>query len=812
MKLTFRGVVQGVGFRPAVYRAACALGIAGYIRNNGSNVEVWLDRNDLTNLFVERIKKELPSLARIDEIIIEDKPPNSEYVPGKFQILNSTEGKRDSPIPPDTSLCNDCLRELFDEKNRRYMYPFTNCTNCGARFSVIEDVPYDREKTSMKEFPMCEECQKEYLEPADRRFYAQTTSCPKDGPRYELFDKNGNKIIIEDKSPDAPIRHFARYIDEGKFGVMKNWGGMHIICRLDKVKEMRKWYGRPSKPFAVMVRDIESAKKYAEISEDDIRVLTSCARPITLVKKRVGDRVENIVGNIGKNNENRGWDIDRNRDKNNDEDERNRLRTQTFEDYLEDEILESISPGLDSIGLYLPYGAAQYILFKHLKTDAIISTSANIPGEPMIIENKDAFVLGADVYLLHNRKIVSRCDDSVVIPYRGREFLIRKSRGYVPLPIKVGYKESVLSLGAQQNLTSSVSKAGLVYTSQYIGNAERYEVQVALKNATEHLMKLAGVTNLECICCDMHPGYSTRRYVKNLEEKYGINAIRVQHHHAHAVSLMVDANLSHDERIVCLTVDGAGYGSDGTIWGGEVLDATMTDFERVCSLELLPMPGGDLAVENPKMMAFGICEKLGIDTEILKKEELDFAHVLLKRAPLTSSFGRVLDAVSFFVGACSERTYDGEPAMRLERYLSRGEKLSEKRVTKSRFKDEFKVEMSVVSGVRRIRTLPMFEKLIKLVKDADKVGDEVTKIEIAYNFVDSIVGAFADSAIERARSMGIRKIGISGGVSYDIPIVEMFRKRIEKEGLEVVLHSRVPNGDGGISLGQNAIGGYSLNK
>ncbi|MEM2899221.1 MAG: carbamoyltransferase HypF [Thermoplasmata archaeon] len=800
MKLIFRGVVQGVGFRPSVYRAACALGISGYIRNNGSNVEAWIDKNDLTEVFIERVKKELSSLARIDEVIAEDVPPSSEYISGKFLILNSTEGKRDSPIPPDTALCDDCANELFDEKNRRYMYPFTNCTNCGARFSVIEDVPYDREKTSMKEFQMCEECKKEYHEPSDRRFYAQTTSCPKDGPRYEVFDKNGDLIVIEEveKSPDAPIKYFAKCIDDGKFGVMKNWGGMHIICRLDKVKEMRRWYGRESKPFAVMVRDIETARKYADLTEYDVKVLTSYARPITLVKKKKNKiNMLNRLGNFRISFE-----------------EGNRVENDLYD------ILEDVSPGLDSIGLYLPYGAAQYILFKYLKTDAIISTSANVPGEPMIIENKDAFVLGADVYLLHNRRIVSRCDDSVVIPYRGREFLIRRSRGYVPLPIKVGYNGKVLSIGAQQNLTSSISKGGLVYISQYIGNAERYEVQRALKNATEHMMKLAGVDKLDCLCCDMHPGYSTRRYAKSLEERFGLEGLRtllVQHHHAHAVSLMVDAGLGKEERLICVTVDGAGYGNDGTIWGGEVLDASMTDFERVCSLELLPMPGGDLAVENPKMMAFGICEKLGRENEILNKEEYEFALVSLKKAPVTSSFGRVLDAVSYFVGACRERTYDGEPAMRLERYLAMGEKLSEK--SEYRYKDEFKIEIMADSekyGMKRIRTLPLFGRLLELIKNAD----ERAKMEISYSFVDSIVGAFADSAIERARSKGIKKIGISGGVSYDIPIVDMFRKRIEREGLELgsklglelVLHSRVPNGDGGISVGQNAVGGYSIEK
>ncbi len=763
MRLVFRGVVQGVGFRPSAYRAANALGLSGYIRNNGSNVEVWIDR--FPDEFVERLKKELPSLARIDEIIKEDVPANEDdYVKGKFVILHSREGKRDSPIPPDTALCDDCIKELFDEKNRRYMYPFTNCTNCGARFSVIEDIPYDRENTSMRDFPMCKACENEYNEPLNRRFYAQTTSCPEDGPKYELYSKDGQ--VIETNEIEGPFRHFANAINDGKFGVMKTWGGMHIICRVDKISELRKWYHRPSKPFAIMVRDLAAARKYANISSDDERVMTSFARPITLVKKK--------------------FEVEKNG------------RT------LDEESLELLSPGLETVGMYLPYGAAHHILFAHLRTDAIISTSANVPGEPMIIENKDAFVLGADVYLLHNRRIIARCDDSVAIPFRGNSFLIRKSRGYVPLPIVVGYNGNILSLGAQQNLTSSVSSGGMLYTTQYLGNAERYEVQRSLERSTEHMMRLSGVEleKIDGLGCDLHPGYSTRRYLSMLEEKTGMSAIPVQHHFAHAVALMVDANLTNADRMLCLAIDGAGYGADGTIWGCELLEASYVGYERLCSLELLPLIGGDLSAENPKMFVFGICEKLGICNEILQENDAEMARKAMARSPQTSSFGRVLDGISYILGACRERTYDGEPAMRLEKYLSQGKELARKN---GRFADEFKIEFAD-NGLKRIRTLPMFERLISLSNNADMSK----KMELAYVFVDALVGEFANIAVERARERGLRKVGLSGGVSYDIPIVEMFAKRIESAGLELALHSRVPNGDAGVSVGQNAHIGYKL--
>jgi hydrogenase maturation protein HypF len=380
MKIVFYGLVQGVGFRPAVYRVAKSLDLKGYIRNNGSNVEVVVDRDP--QKFVEKLKQELPPLARITKTEYHDISQDTEY--DDFSIVLSEDGERSSVIPSDTAICDDCISELFHESDRRYLYPFINCTDCGARFSAIANVPYDRQYTSMKDFPLCKICNSEYDLPMDRRFYAQTISCPDDGPHFTLYDNNRKKI-----ETDNVIAHFANLIDEGKIGVLKSWGGMHLICNLDVLERFRKWYRRPFKPFAVMVRNIEVARKMVDISPFEESQLRSLQRPIMILRKK--------------------------------------------KELLDDPLLDLVSPGLDNIGLYLPYSAIQHLLFKNLKNDAIIMTSANPPGEPIITDNDGVFSLGIDNYLLHNRNIIN-CSGS-----RGEPHIkCGKRRETLPKPVHRG--------------------------------------------------------------------------------------------------------------------------------------------------------------------------------------------------------------------------------------------------------------------------------------------------------------------------------------------------------------------------------------
>ncbi len=729
MKILVRGVVQGVGFRPTVHRVARSLGLRGYVLNKGSDVEIGID-GERAGDFIDHLLKKLPPLAYIREIEIKEEPV-SGY--NDFVIIESSDGERKSIIPADTAICEECVGELFDRNNRRYLYPFINCTSCGARFSLIEDMPYDRARTSMRSFEMCEECRREYEDPDDRRFHAETISCPRCGPKFTLYDKRGS--IIDDESP---IEIFAGMIDDGSIGIAKSWGGMHIICRIDSVERLRDLYGRPAKPFAVMFRNIGVVREYAVFDEHEEKLLLSAHRPIVLLRK-----LQN---------------------------------------------LEGVSPGLGNIGVYLPYSGFHHVLFHYLHADGVIMTSANIPGEPMIIRNEDAFLLKADCFLLHNREIVNRVDDSVVRCLDGRKFFLRKSRGFIPSSISVPYKSIVLSLGAGENVSFCISKHGDIYQSQYIGNSFFYPTMAFLEESVMKMLSLLGldVKEIDVIGVDLHPGYPTRRYGKKLSEELDVELIEVQHHWAHSASLLVDAEM---EEIVALTLDGTGYGTDGNIWGGEVLRSNFYTFDRIGSLENIPLIGGDKAIEDPRRVVFAIFSMLGKETPYFSGKEADILERSMKKSPVTSSFGRILDAVSCYLGICQKMTYDGEPAMKLERYLERGESV-------------FEFDVEIERGDHSvIRTIPLFEQLAEYRQD---IRSERDKADVAFSFVKALLDGMVEIAAEHAES----HIGITGGVSYDVPIVRMVKEAVEKKGFIFLSHDRIPNGDQGISVGQNAIAGH----
>ncbi len=737
--------MQGVGFRPTVYRVAKSRGLSGYVLNKGSNVEIGIKESENVDEFLNTLMKELPPLASIAEIEVKDEPIG-RY--DDFKIINSSEGERSSVIPVDTAICDECVRELFDEDNRRYLYPFINCTSCGARFSVIENVPYDRANTSMRDFEMCEECLAEYTNPMDRRFHAQTISCPRCGPKYMLYGRGG--VVLEDKK--NPIATFARLIDEGAIGIAKSWGGMHIICRFEQANRLRKLYNRPAKPFAVMFRDLNTIEKYADLDEEEEKLLTSARRPIVLL------------------------------DKNSPSDD-----------------LEDISPGLGNVGVYLPYSGLHYVLFHYLNSDGIIMTSANISGEPMVIRNEDAFELKAEFFLLHNREIVNRIDDSVVRCYEGKKFFLRKSRGFVPTAIKVPYKYRVLSLGAGENVSLSISKDGNLYSSQYIGNTSHYPTLEFLASSKKQMMELLGLSmdEIDAIGADMHPRYSTRRYGKKLSEEFSIELVEVQHHWAHAASLMLDAGV---DELVALTLDGTGYGTDGKVWGGEILHSLFSSFEREGSLEEIPLIGGDAAIKDPRRMVFAIFSLLGRDAiaaHFLDEKEANVMEKLMQKAPKTSSFGRILDALSCYLGICQRMTYDGEPAMKLERYLARGER-----------KYEFETEVEPKDR-KIVKTLPLFDQLADY--SANGENTEKKKADLAYSFVYALIKEMVEIAVDTCIGNDISCIGITGGVSYDVPIVRMTEELVKEKGLKFLTHNKIPNGDEGISIGQNVVVGH-LNK
>ena len=721
MKIVVHGVVQGVGFRPTVHRIAAAMGLNGYVQNNGSNVVIEVDRE--AEQFIGRLKAQLPPLAKIDCIEMVAGSDPRTWGQG-FHIVPSKTGQKGVSIPTDMAMCEPCKREMFDPSDRRHLYPFTNCTDCGARFTIIEDLPYDREKTSMRAFPMCDECGKEYSDPDDRRFHHQTISCPRCGPSYYLMDKQGKRI------PGEPISSFASLLEDGAVGVAKSWGGMHICCTLDSLERLREWYRRREKPFAIMVRDWDAVLRYSEPNDFERSLLLSPHRPIVLVPKRPGP------------------------------------------------ITERISPGLGNIGLFLPYTEMQNQLFSFMQEEALVMTSANLPGEPMVLRDQDALTLGADCYLMHDREIVNRCDDSVVRTFGKNLFYIRKSRGSIPSSLELRSKGNAVGMGAQEHIAGALAAGGRVYQTQYIGDGTSYGVMEFLENALDYQRRLLGVEDVQVVGVDLHPGYATRRLGKILAERWKAELVEVQHHWAHAAALMVDAGL---DEMVTLTLDGTGYGTDGVAWGGEVLYSSFESFKRLGHLQEMRLLGGEKAVHDVRRLVFALAEESGVETDYFNEADTKVLSKMMSSAPRSTSFGRILDALACYFDICSYRTYDGEPAMKLEKHLERG-------------RDRVKIEVERKGNV--IMTVPMFAQLVSSTGSID---------DRAHSFVKALIRGLVDVAVDEAKNRGLEVIGMTGGVSYNHSISMMAKELVETKGLKFACPDRLPNGDGCISTGQCAI-------
>jgi hydrogenase maturation protein HypF len=722
MRITVRGVVQGVGFRPTVHRLARSMGLHGYVQNNGSNVVMEIDGD--AEEFISRLKAALPPLARLDHIAVTDGLPDAKLREMGFVIVPSQDGVGGMGIPNDTAVCPSCLKEMLDPSNRRYLYPFTNCTDCGARFTVIEGMPYDRGKTSMRPYVLCPECKREYEDPDARRFHHQTIACPVCGPRYYLMDGDGRK------DDDRPIEKFVMRLNEGDVGVAKSWGGMHLCCTLDRLEHMRQWYRRKQKPFAIMVRDLDALKKYGIPSEHDLELLTSSHRPIVLV-----DRVE-------------------------------------------DDLTELIAPGLGNIGVFLPYTSMQHLLFHHLKQDALVMTSANVPGEPMVLQESAALALGADVYLMHDREIVNRCDDSVVRSFGERTYYLRRSRGHIPSHIELPFKGTAVGVGAQEGIAGALAYDGRLYTTQYIGDATSPGVLEFLDSSIAYLRRLMGAQRLDAVGMDLHPGHTTRRLAKRLAEENDIEAVEVQHHHAHAAALMVESNLSE---ISAITIDGTGYGDDGVAWGGEVLFADMKEHRRAGHLREMPLLGGEKAVYDVRRLAFALAEMTGGGLDYFPEEEAEVFRKMMPKAGRCTSFGRVLDAISCYLNVCQYRSYDGEPAMKLERWLASAKRLD------------------LVPVVRRGDVIDTAEMFRTMMEAKGSVADRAGSMTYA------MLRGLVDMAIETAEDEGVQHIGLTGGVSYDRPISKWCQEMVGEGGMTFVAHDLTPNGDGCISTGQCAV-------
>ena len=738
-KVLTQGIVQGVGFRPYVYRLASDLNLKGYVRNLGNVVEIIIEGEN-TELFIERLPNELPPIAKIDSMIIEDIEAEAY---SNFEIIESGDAYSGiSVIPPDIAICDKCLEEIRNPNDRRYKYPFNACTDCGPRFTVIESVPYDRVRTTMDEFPLCDECLVEYRQPLNRRYHGEAICCNDCGPQMAFYEGQ-NKIDCEN-----PIKMGAEVLEKGKILAIKGIGGTHLVVDAyndEAIKELRSRLNRPNQAFAVMSRDLESVQNYAQTSKKEIRTITSNKRPIVILKK----------------NDNYPFP-------------------------------ESLSPGLHNIGVMLPYSPMHYLLFDESDIDTYVMTSANTPGEPMMIKNEDIINGINDYSLIHNRRILNRCDDSV-IRFRNNELsFIRRSRGYTPEPYKINYEVNelnVLALGPELDVTFSIAKDDIVYPSQHIGNTNKPKTLEFLKEAIENMQRITKIHDFDMIACDMHPHFFTTRLAHELAEKHDAEVMPVQHHHAHSVAL---ANDSAIDEMIAIAADGVGYGSDGTSWGGEILYTDVKSFERIGHLESQLMPGGDMATKYPARMLASILK----DEDLIKNysNHLKYGEMEIKNifkqiesginVGKTSSTGRVLDSMAVALEICDKRTYEGECSMKLESCAYYSTK-------------DIEIQYHIENNI--LNTTDILRQVVELYQNGEKKADVARAGQIA------VAKGLSELAIIAAENKKIENIGATGGVLYNESITDTVKNYIENNGYEFIQHKNTCAGDGSVSLGQAII-------
>ncbi|MBD3202791.1 carbamoyltransferase HypF [Candidatus Woesearchaeota archaeon] len=711
-KIIVKGIVQGVGFRPFVYRQAVKRNLLGSVNNVGEGVEIIINDKE----FIETVINNKPPLSRIDSFSIQE--TDSEKKIQEFKIIKSKKTKGTSQLPPDIFTCKDCIKELRDKSNRRYGYYFISCTNCGPRFSMIKDYPYDRPYTSMQEFEMCSECRNEYEDPLDRRYHAQTIACPDCGPRLKLMHK---KKDISAKTDKATIKKAVDIIRSGEFLSIKGVGGFHICSKTDpeSVKRVREFLKRANKPFALMVKDTCMAEKYVKISKKEKDILESPQRPIVVLKK-------NKKGS-----------------------------------------LEEVSE-LDSLGVMLPYTALHYLLFDHID-EPLVMTSCNIPGKPVALTEK----LGK-YFLTHERKIVNRCDDSVIKIIKKRPIFLRRSRGFAPVLVHIKKKcNDTLALGAELSSAICAAKKDRCFLSQHIGKTSELETFDFLKETIDRFVRLTRLKP-EIIACDLHPGYNTTKYAKELSKKYKAELVKIQHHKAHVAGVAAEHNLKD---YVGIAMDGLGYGEDGKLWGGEIFLARKNSIKRVGHLEPQIQIGGDSAAIYPKKMLLGIFSKFLSDKQIKDMNLFDNKDTELYLQAIknnfntieTTSAGRILDAVAALLGICEKRTYEGRPPMLLESIAQKPYNIN----------PEIKKE----NGKYILMTIPLFKFLLKNLKKDKKRLAATAQLYLA------------KGTYEIAKQFH-KPIVFSGGVAYNKKISGyMIRKGI-------FINKKIPAGDGGICFGQ----------
>ncbi len=765
-RIHITGIVQGVGFRPFVYGLAMRGKLNGWVRNTSAGVDIEVD-GDVAVLekFIQSLRDETPPLARIDSFDVVHCSSNgfssfeiihSALVPGAF-----------IPVSPDVSICDDCLDELFDPEDHRYLYPFINCTNCGPRFTIIQDIPYDRPNTTMAPFEMCPTCHTEYEDPLNRRFHAQPVACPVCGPKVWVEDPNS---IHPENQVHDPIQLTQKLLLSGKILAIKGLGGFHLGCDATNPKAVRKLRRRKlriDKPFALMMPDYETVQQHCHIDDTERNLLESRQRPIVLLKRKPDSPLP-----------------------------------------------ADIAPGQDTLGVMLPYTPLHFLILSQGTSpnihplSVLVMTSANLSEEPIAYGNEEARQrLGdiADAFLMHDREIHVRCDDTVIRIFKNHKsdnqaqiYPLRRSRGFAPDPIITPFEmPSILATGAELKNTFCLTKNNYAFLSHHIGDLENYETLNSFESGIEHFENLFRIKS-EFIAYDIHPDYLATRYALERSENENIPAIGIQHHHAHIAACMVDHALTGEEPVIGVAFDGTGYGDDGAIWGGEFLLADYSSYKRFAHLAYTPLPGGDAAIRNPGRMALAHLWGADLPWEpgIISVDKLCGEDRLILRsilenkinAPLTSSVGRLFDAAAALAGVRQTVNYEAQAAIEFEALADPHEQ--------SAYPFDF--------ADHQLDPEPMLQALI-----ADqRAGIPISTISAKFH------NGLAVSIIEICQQMrtqfGVHTVALSGGVWQNITLLTKTISLLEIQGFNVLIHRQVPTNDGGLSLGQAVIAKHSI--
>lgn len=745
------GIVQGVGFRPFVYRLANQCGLVGFVANTPSGVSIEIEgAPEKVEEFVVRLPREIPPLAKVTSINDSQMPLLGEKT---FKIVTTRIGESaNTLISPDIAVCDDCLAELSNPRDRRFAYPFINCTNCGPRFTIIRDIPYDRARTSMERFQMCAACQAEYDDPANRRFHAQPNACWDCGPQVQLLGVDGIAVDIVE-----PIREAAKRLQTGHILAIKGLGGFHLACDAENsaaVDQLRERKNRLEKPLAIMVSRIEIAEKICVVDADARRQLLSIERPIVLMPRRV-----------------------------------------------ETELAPNIAPGNHFLGVFLPYTPLHHLLFTSGKFDALVMTSGNLSEEPIACDNREAVrrLRGiADAFLVHDREILRRCDDSVVRIAAQLPRQFRRSRGYVPAPIAIEHQSvPILAVGGELKNTICIVRGAEAFLSQHIGDLENLESYGFFNEAVEHLQRILEVRP-RTIAHDLHPDYFSTKWARDHEDA---EHIPVQHHHAHIASCMAENHLGG--KVIGIALDGTGYGSDGAIWGGEILIADYAAFERVAQLQYVPLPGGSAAIREPWRMAVSHLLKhygndvQSLDLPFLREIDPQKVRIVLQmtereiHSPSTSSCGRLFDAVAALIGLRNTVSYEAQAAIALEMaaYGSADEGF-------------YPFDLVKEGAVWKIGTHSLFDWLIADLRKRVGIAD------MSRRFHNGLALVLGDVAARIRDEHNLDRVCLSGGCFQNVLLSDLISSALQEKNFEVYVHREVPAGDGGISLGQALVAAH----